>query len=132
VSGIPKYLKLATRIGEDLLTLYINSLSAPFIGVEIGQFGSREVFIDSISSIYPVFASLAVYNDDEKFIAPIKAFLSVLNKSVTKKKGDSDPNNPDLFFSPPRPCSRTCLKEALSRPNVAANPTTIGWRCANI
>jgi hypothetical protein len=84
VSGLPKYLNLAARVGNGILSLHSNSLFAPFIAVGDGQFGAREVFLDLISSVYPVLAALAVHTNDKKFIAPILTFLSVMNESITK------------------------------------------------
>jgi hypothetical protein len=86
VSDSPAYLALAQQIGEELLGLYNNSLFAPFIGVETGQFGTRDVLMESISSIYPVFASLALYTNNTKFTRPVKKFIDVLNMSVTKNQ----------------------------------------------
>jgi hypothetical protein len=86
VSDSPKYLSLAKQIGEEMLTFYNESLFAPFIGVPTGQFGTRDVLLDSISSVYPVLASLTHYTNDTKFTPPIKKFLELMNISVTKNQ----------------------------------------------
>jgi hypothetical protein len=86
VTQSPKYLEMAKKIGEDLLSFCNKSLFRPFIGVDVGQFGTRDVFMDSISSIYPVLASLHDLTRDKKFIGPIKKFLSIMNKSVKKNQ----------------------------------------------
>jgi hypothetical protein len=86
VSDSQKYLDLAVVVGEEILTLYNESLFAPFIGSDIGQFGVKEVMAESISSLYPVLASLAHYTRKNKFMKPVKKFLSVVEKSITKNQ----------------------------------------------
>jgi hypothetical protein len=86
VSGARKYLRHARRIGEELLTVYNSSLFRPFIGVLNGQFDEREVLLDSISSLYPVFAALAFHTNDKRFIPPIRTFLDALNRSIENQQ----------------------------------------------
>jgi hypothetical protein len=86
VSGESQYLQLAKRIGEEMLSVYDNSLFPPFLGVATGQFGTRDVLMDSISSVYPVFAALSVSTNESKFVAPVKKFLEVMNQSITKSQ----------------------------------------------
>jgi hypothetical protein len=82
VSGMRVYLNQASRIGDELLRLYGGGLLRPFIGVEVGQFGSADVMLDSISSVYPVFAALAVHTQNGAYIGPVQTFLDRVNQSI--------------------------------------------------
>jgi hypothetical protein len=84
VSGESKYIELAKRVGEEMLSISDTPLFPPFLAVETGQFGTRDVLLDSISSVYPVYAALSVYTNESKFVRPIKKFLEVMNQSITK------------------------------------------------
>jgi hypothetical protein len=80
------YLEKAVAIGSELLTLVDSALPLPYIGLQHGQFDQDEVFIDSISSIYPVFASLALHSNDQRFLTPIRHFLDFLHDSISEKQ----------------------------------------------
>jgi hypothetical protein len=80
------YLDIAVRIGDRLLESYNGSLFSPFFGTNMGQFGTREVFIESISSVYPALAALAFHTHEKRFSKPIKKFLAVLKGSITKNQ----------------------------------------------
>lgn len=86
VSHVTSYLDKAVAIGNELLQFFKETLPHPFIGYQEGHFGKQEIFIDSVSSIYPVFAALKDLTDDGAFLTPIRKFLDILKKSIHKNQ----------------------------------------------
>jgi hypothetical protein len=84
VSNSDVYLKHAVEIGSELVQIIGRSLPKPFVGHDKGEFGFNEVFVESVSSIYPVLASLAYHTRDKKFSDPIRRFVQFLGKQQKK------------------------------------------------
>jgi hypothetical protein len=62
------------------------SLPKPFVGYGKGEFGLNEVFVESVSSIDPVLASLAYHTGDKKFSDPVRRFVQFLRKQQKKQQ----------------------------------------------
>lgn len=80
VSGDTLYLTKSVDLGKQLLHLCRNKIPAPFIGYKQNSFNSPSVFLESISSIYPIFASLYVLTHDESFLEATRVFLEHMRR----------------------------------------------------
>ena len=70
VSGESEYLVRAVALGKQLLE---NGLARTFIGHKDSPFG--RVFIESVSSVYPVFAALYHLTGDSEFGGGVRVFI---------------------------------------------------------
>lgn len=80
-----KYIKKAAILGTQLLDM-MNLPPYPFIGSKTGYFHKSSVFIESVSDIFPILASLAYYTNDESYIKPINQFINGIKKSKKNEK----------------------------------------------
>ena len=71
VSGESEYLVRAVALGKQLLEVCGNELAKTFIGHN----GFGRVFVESVSSIYPVFAALYNLTGDSEFGGGVRVFI---------------------------------------------------------
>jgi hypothetical protein len=62
------------------------SRPAPFAGKVSGDFGRTDVFLESVSAVFPVLAALGYHTQDGAFSGPVKKFVRFVRKNVHKKQ----------------------------------------------
>lgn len=84
------YLERAISLSKELLKFITRDkpIPAPFIGYDKHQqhFGQTEVFIDDVSSIFPVLASIAYITQDSYFFDPVQNFVTHIRNSIFNQK----------------------------------------------
>lgn len=80
------YLHPVISICNEILSLLEPNkpIPAPFIGFNIKQqhLGKAEVFIDDVSSLFPVLASVAYITKDQKYFDPVQTFVNHIRKTI--------------------------------------------------
>ena len=84
------YIQSAISLCKEIIELIGSNdpIPAPYIGYSQKEqhFGKAEVYIDDVSSIFPVLASVAHITQNKIFITPVQNFVNHIRKSIFKQK----------------------------------------------